>query len=158
MAGENQIEDAAIDNNDHYAIPVLTKKLTTEKNFTKDDVIYLFTGWYEGDQLLSEEPTYLCPVTAENRTITAKYKQVDCLHEHTELRNFVMASCNEEGYSGDIVCMDCNNIYQKGKVTQKNSNWHVNTYKKIRHRSCLNLYRAGTQGGSLLPDLRKKSG
>ena len=130
LAGENQIEDAAIDNNDHYAIPVLTKKLTTEKNFTKDDVIYLFTGWYEGDQLLSEEPTYLCPVTAENRTITAKYKQVDCLHEHTELRNFVMASCNEEGYSGDIVCMDCNNIYQKGKVTQKNSNWHVNTYKK----------------------------
>ncbi len=41
-----------------------------------------------------------------------------CTHtsDNTEIRNFLEADCENEGYTGDIFCLDCNNIRSVGEV------------------------------------------
>ncbi len=40
-----------------------------------------------------------------------------CKHEQTELRNVVEATCTQAGYSGDTVCVECQEIMTKGAET-----------------------------------------
>ena len=43
--------------------------------------------------------------------------QIDeCKHVNTEVRNFKEATCVSDGYSGDIVCIDCDKTIQVGVV------------------------------------------
>lgn len=39
---------------------------------------------------------------------------VECIHEHTEIRNQKAATCTEDGYTGDTYCTDCNTLLQTG--------------------------------------------
>ena len=43
----------------------------------------------------------------------------DCAHYVTTAKNYVKASCTEEGYSGDIVCFNCGEVVKAGNVTAK---------------------------------------
>ena len=42
-------------------------------------------------------------------------------HRNTELWNIEIATCTEEGYSGDLYCKDCNTLLRKGEVLAKKS-------------------------------------
>ena len=39
-----------------------------------------------------------------------------CQHKNTEVRNQVPATCTEDGYTGDEVCIDCGEIVKQGEV------------------------------------------
>ena len=39
-----------------------------------------------------------------------------CKHEQTELQNAKTATCTENGYTGDTVCLNCKKVIQKGEV------------------------------------------
>ena len=45
---------------------------------------------------------------------------LSCLHMHTELRNAESATCTEDGYSGDLYCLDCNKMLKNGEVIPAN--------------------------------------
>ena len=61
-------------------------------------------------------------VTDENKgcqiyRVEAAFKVTDkCLHEDTEVRDAVPATCEEEGYSGDTYCLDCDQKLADGAV------------------------------------------
>lgn len=38
-----------------------------------------------------------------------------CIHDNTELRNAKEATCTEQGYSGDLYCLDCGDLLEKGE-------------------------------------------
>ncbi len=38
-----------------------------------------------------------------------------CIHDNTELKNAKSATCTEQGYSGDLYCLDCGKLLEKGK-------------------------------------------
>lgn len=38
-----------------------------------------------------------------------------CVHEHTELKNAKNATCSEQGYSGDLYCLDCGALIKQGE-------------------------------------------
>ena len=40
----------------------------------------------------------------------------ECVHEKTEVRGAVAATCTEEGYSGDVYCVECNELVEQGEV------------------------------------------
>ncbi len=56
-----------------------------------------------------------------------------CTHEHTELRNAKAATCSEEGYTGDTVCIDCDATLSVGS-----------TIAKLAHTTALQNYQAAT--------------
>lgn len=39
-----------------------------------------------------------------------------CIHENTEVRNAKTATCTEQGYTGDIYCLDCGDLLETGTV------------------------------------------
>ncbi len=41
---------------------------------------------------------------------------VDCTHENTELRNAAEATYTTEGYTGDLVCLDCEEVLEEGQT------------------------------------------
>ncbi len=41
-----------------------------------------------------------------------------CEHLNTELRNAVEKTCTEDGYSGDLYCLDCGELIEKGTVLE----------------------------------------
>lgn len=54
----------------------------------------------------------------------------ECTHKKTEVRGAVEATCTEEGYSGDVYCVECNTLVEQGKTVavvphvDKNYNAH----------------------------------
>ena len=45
-------------------------------------------------------------------------------HQHTELRNVKVATCAQEGYTGDTYCKDCNTKLSSGKsIAKKDHTW-----------------------------------
>ncbi len=40
----------------------------------------------------------------------------ECEHENTELCEYWPASCDEDGYTGDLVCQDCGEVISEGEV------------------------------------------
>ena len=59
--------------------------------------------------------TYTC--TGCNATRTEEIPSTG--HQHTELRNTKVATCTQEGYSGDTYCKDCNTKLTAGKALPK---------------------------------------
>ena len=59
--------------------------------------------------------TYTC--TGCNATRTEEIPATG--HQHTELRNVKVATCTQEGYTGDTYCKDCNTKLTAGKVLPK---------------------------------------
>lgn len=41
-----------------------------------------------------------------------------CIHDNTELRNAKAATCTEQGYSGDLYCLDCGDLIEKGEFIE----------------------------------------
>lgn len=42
--------------------------------------------------------------------------ETPCKHENTEIRNAKKATCTEDGYTGDIYCVDCGALLESGEV------------------------------------------
>ena len=59
--------------------------------------------------------TYTC--TGCNATRTEEIMSTG--HQHTELRNATVATCAQEGYTGDTYCKDCNTKLTSGNVIPK---------------------------------------
>ena len=59
--------------------------------------------------------TYTC--TGCNATRTEEIPSTG--HQHTELQNVKVATCTQEGYTGDTYCKDCNTKLTAGKVIPK---------------------------------------
>ena len=58
-----------------------------------------------------------CSTKAVCDTCHAEYGSVDAsAHGQTEVRNASAATCNQDGYTGDICCMDCGEIISSGSV------------------------------------------
>lgn len=70
-------------------------------------------------------------VSTDNAVVTVKHSQVNNValdvtetidmtgefkHENTEVRNAKAPTCTEDGYSGDIYCVDCGKLVQEGTV------------------------------------------
>ena len=43
-----------------------------------------------------------------------------CKHTRTEIRGAKEATCTEDGYTGDLICLDCGEVIQKGAVILAN--------------------------------------
>lgn len=54
----------------------------------------------------------------ETGSETAGYEEVLDLHEHThtEIRGAKEATCTEDGYTGDLYCLDCGQLLEQGEV------------------------------------------
>jgi len=48
-------------------------------------------------------------------------------HVNTTTKNAVAATCTQEGYTGDLYCLDCNTLLQSGTVMAKASHTYVNS-------------------------------
>lgn len=69
--------------------------------------------------------TYKIHVTEEHPAVDA-----GCTHE-TVLRSVVPATCTEEGYSGDEICIKCNGVVKAGEKTPVlGHNWDAGTITK----------------------------
>ncbi|MGN0532237.1 MAG: leucine-rich repeat protein [Eubacterium sp.] len=49
----------------------------------------------------------------------------DCPHLETELRNQKSANCADSGYTGDICCIECDEIITKGEIIPKTDNHNM---------------------------------
>ena len=63
-----------------------------------------------------------------NQTIRLRYiawtEDGDCAHIHTEIRNGMPATCTEDGYSGDINCIDCGAVIKASEVIEATGHSH----------------------------------
>lgn len=75
----------------------------------EDDVAKTATAVYTGADAIN----YV--TTSVEITITRS----SCDHERTEVQNAVTATCQQEGYTGDTVCLDCDDTIASGTVTSK---------------------------------------
>ncbi len=57
----------------------------------------------------------------EERDVSA----AECTHQHTELRDEVIANCGNMGYSGDAYCAVCGILVTRGSITLPNPDNHV---------------------------------
>ena len=67
------------------------------------------------------EKTFTCSICGNTKTTTITAKG----HQHTEIRNQKVATCKEEGYTGDTYCSDCGAKISSGQsiAKTKNHNW-----------------------------------
>ena len=68
------VEGATTDNNGAYAAGSKTQKVTAPESLNKDNKEYIFSGWYDGKDLLSKTATYDVPVLSTDREVVAKYE------------------------------------------------------------------------------------
>ena len=102
----------------------------TEKNF---DFIYIYDG--EGTQIGKYDDTKLAgqTVTVTSDVVKIRFTsdrsttyygfsltdisaEYTCGHSDVNLNNYTPASCNEDGYSGDVYCNTCNAVVSAGKT------------------------------------------
>lgn len=71
-----------------------------------------------GQYFLSDDEN---PNTAKAVTKEALETQINRSNHSgkTDIRNMKEATCAENGYTGDLYCLDCNELVEKGKVTDK---------------------------------------
>lgn len=104
--GENQIEVFV-----HY-----TDK--TSRRIAQVNVIgeSLEHKWNEGE--ITKEPTCTDAGIKTYTCINCKETKIEEIaatgHQHTEIRNEKQATTDEEGYTGDVYCIDCNQLISKG--------------------------------------------
>ena len=58
-----------------------------------------------------------------------------CKADNTELQGAVDATCTTEGYTGDLICKDCGQIYQEGEVIST-ANGHKKAYISGKSATC----------------------
>ena len=74
-------------------------------------------GWYYTDSTFTVygyEGTY-AEIFANNWGYN--FEAVYCSHEETELKNYKKATCVQNGYSGDLCCVECLKTLKKGETT-----------------------------------------
>ena len=64
------------------------------------------------------EKTFTCSICGNTKTTTITAKG----HQHTEIRNQKVATCKEEGYTGDTYCSDCGAKISSGQSIAKTKN------------------------------------
>ena len=101
-----------------------------------------FLGWYKADgMLLSTYPEYSFVVDGGMK-LTAVFS---CAHKKIVLYNEVPLVCFGTGYSGDLYCLDCDTILEKGKTTYStghtSSGWIIDKQSTVsapgsKHKEC----------------------
>lgn len=98
-------------------------------------------AWNEQDKATLLETEKTVTVTAiyvgadkenyKNISVTVEVTRDKCMHENTELRNVVEASCESQGYDGDTYCTDCDELLVKGNdIPELEHNWEESVEKK----------------------------
>lgn len=82
--------------------------------------------WHcEGCQKKYADETALTEMTETDMSIPAKD------HLHTETRNTKTATCTKTGYTGDVYCINCNVVLQKGiKISATGHTWNNGVISK----------------------------
>lgn len=70
-------------------------------NPTRDG--YVFTMWDRSFDNVTEDIT-----------VTAQYMEITCAHKNVETQGMVKSTCTVNGYSGNVVCSDCNSVIMTG--------------------------------------------
>lgn len=74
-------------------------------------------------------------VTAKDGGFTATciltVKAAPCKHEHTERQNEKEPTCTQDGYTGDMVCKDCGEMLEKGKLLPKTGHKYAGGVCKV---------------------------
>lgn len=88
---------------------------------------YMDWAWQDGDK--NKELTAGTAVTATavyigadkgsyvNESVTVSITRSLCAHADTEVKNARTATCQDEGYTGDTYCKDCNTLLCSGSIT-----------------------------------------
>ena len=80
-----------------------------------EDEYGMFLGWFEGETKVSDDKAYSFTANS-NRTLTAKFKEVACLHEK-DAASYINAvakkeaTCTENGYEAYYKCSSCENLF-----------------------------------------------
>ncbi len=81
-----------------------------------------FAGWFNAlGEKVSEDAEYTFTVEA-NTALVAKFEgdaEVECEHKNTHVVGKVEATEEAAGYTGDVVCKDCEEVLEKGTVIDK---------------------------------------
>lgn len=93
--------------------------ITFTDNSEAGDKVLLFTE--DSSAAEGEEPV---EPTVDNKSDDIKLDKGEDgsydMHSHkTETKNAKEATCTEEGYTGDLVCTECGEVVEKGKVIEK---------------------------------------
>lgn len=88
-----------------------TEIARTEHTWSAPEIIQKATSETEG------EVKYVCTACGTEKTVTIPKNT--CKHETTEIKNYKAATCNEFGYSGDIYCVNCEELVENGHETEK---------------------------------------
>ena len=77
--------------------------------------------------------TYTCSVceTTKTESIPATGK-----HINMELCNKKVATCGEDGYTGDIYCKDCNTLIKQGSLIEKTGNHTYSEWRITKTATC----------------------
>lgn len=88
---------------------------------------YMDWAWQDGDK--DKELAAGTAVTATavyigadkgsyvNESVTVSITRSLCAHANTEVKNARTATCQDEGYTGDTYCKDCNTLLRSGSIT-----------------------------------------
>lgn len=78
---------------------------------------FSFYGWYKGDELVSTETSYRFCVKEATELVALFGKTIlPCGHsDGVILKSPKAPTCTEKGYTGDVVCKQCGDIYEQGK-------------------------------------------
>ena len=99
-----------------------------DKGSEKVEANYTAESWNAYQKALENAKRVLDDADATQAQIDAAKEALDaaeqglaaiCQHVHTELRNASEATTEKEGYTGDLWCLDCNTMIQKGTVIPK---------------------------------------
>lgn len=78
---------------------------------------YIFTGWTDkADIVLTPKDIYKI---ADDVTLYPAWKESNCSHKNTEIKDEKNPSCSEKGYTGDTYCNDCGEIIVFGEEIEK---------------------------------------
>ncbi len=73
--------------------------------------------YYKASSYTSQQPVYLYRKEVNStETHYLTLAAVDCLHENTELQNELDPTCTVDGYTGDVYCLDCDELITEGTV------------------------------------------
>lgn len=94
---------------------------------------YVFSHWVTSNSGAFEDANAAKTVftTGDNKTTITAVFELDafsCEHENTVVVNNKFATCQGNGYSGDIKCSDCNAIIRKGTTIDKLKHKYINGF------------------------------
>ena len=119
MAASEEIEDGGVylmtyifeaDGKEHV---ILFYPKDGAINSIADDI----TKLYRADKSVRITPTAAgkFQIVVDGETYKYQFSEVNCTHAQTQVKGYVDADCESDGYTGDTVCVACNEVTTPGK-------------------------------------------